>query len=90
MTERPRCSHQLRSWPLAYQPTHPLKPLLRPLFPSMSPFAQRVAALQLDTVELDPDWEDVIDPAGGDADVFVETAAEIAEQIHLLAPRLVP
>ena len=53
-------------------------------------FAQRVAALQLATVDLEPEWEDVIDPAGGDAEVFVETAAEIAEQIHRLAPRLVP
>ena len=28
--------------------------------------------------------------AGGEADVFVATAHEIAEQVHLLAPRLVP
>ena len=54
-----------------------------------APFAERVSALKLDAVELEP-WEDVIDPAGGDVDVFVETAAEIAECIHALAPRLVP
>ena len=37
--------------------------------------------------ELDP-AEDVMDPAGGDVDVFVDTAAEIAELVHQLAPRL--
>lgn len=80
-----------RVHPRAAAVTGSLKRLARDLAaPGSAPFAQRVAALQLDTVELDPDWEDVIDPAGGDAEVFVETAAEIAEQIHRLAPRLVP
>ena len=38
-------------------------------------------------VELEP-WEDVVDPAGGDLDVFVACAREIADLLHELIPRL--
>ncbi len=80
-----------RVHPRAATVTGTLKRLARDLAPAGGvSFAERVRSLQLDSVELDADWEDVIDPAGGDADVFVSTAQEIAEQIHLLAPRLVP
>ncbi len=80
-----------RVHPRAATVTGTLKRLTRDLaVPNTASFTDRVRALQLENVVLDPLWEDVIDPAGGDADVFVETAAEIAEQIHLLAPRLVP
>jgi hypothetical protein len=41
----------------------------------------------LDEVALEV-WEDVLDPAGGDVDVFLECAAEIAELLHQLIPRL--
>lgn len=78
-----------RVHPSAAPRTATLKRLARDLAPpSAAPFAARVAALALATVELDP-WEDVLDPAGGEVEVFVETAAEIAECIHALAPRLV-
>ncbi len=53
------------------------------------PFSERVASLDLANVVLEP-WEDVIDPAGGDVDVFHETAREIQTLIHALAPRLAP
>ena len=33
-------------------------------------------------------WEDVHDPAGGDLDVFLECAQEIATLLHELIPRL--
>ena len=59
----------------------------RDLAPAGSPFGDRVAALGLDAVDLGP-WEDVVDPAGGDNDVFVACAGEIAEHFHELAPRL--
>jgi hypothetical protein len=52
------------------------------------PLAARVAALELESVTLEP-WEDVRDPAGGDVDVFHDTAREIAQLVHALAPRLV-
>lgn len=79
-----------RVHPRAARCTATLKRLARDLpGPDDRPFGERVGALRLDEVELE-EWEDVMDPAGGDVDVFVETAAEIAEQVHLLAPRLVP
>lgn len=79
-----------RVHPRAAERTATLKRLARDLpEPDDRPFADRVTALQLADAELE-EWEDVMDPAGGDVDVFVETAAEIAEHVHLLAPRLVP
>ena len=33
-------------------------------------------------------WEDVVDPAGGDLDVFLACAREIADLLHELIPRL--
>ncbi len=78
-----------RVHPTAAPRTCTLKRLARDLpSPDGQPFAARVASLGLDAVELE-EWEDVLDPAGGDVDVFVETAAEIAEQVHVLAPKLV-
>ena len=78
-----------RVHPTAAARTGTLKRLARDLpEPDGNPFHGRVAALHLDTVELE-EWEDVLDPAGGDIDVFVETAAEIAEHVHVLAPKLV-
>jgi protein-tyrosine-phosphatase len=79
-----------RVHPHAAARTGTLKRLARDLGPpDGAPFADRIAALDLADVELEP-WEDVIDPAGGEAGVFVATAEEIAEQVHVLAPRLVP
>ena len=80
-----------RVHPAAAARTGTLKRLARDLAaPGGASFADRVAALRLDEVVLNTRDEDVMDPAGGDAQDFVDTAAEIAEQIHLLAPRLVP
>ena len=76
-----------RVHPRAAPRTGTLKRLARDLAEGPEPFAARVAALQLETVLLEP-WEDVIDPAGGDVDVFHETAREIQTLIHALAPRL--
>lgn len=78
-----------RVHPMAAPRTATLKRLARDLAADERPLAQRVAELDLAAVELEA-WEDVIDPAGGDVDVFVDTAAEIAECIHALAPRLRP
>ena len=35
------------------------------------------------------DWEEVVDPGGGDADEFAACAAEVVELVAALAPRLV-
>ena len=52
-----------------------------------SPLAERVARMQFDEQPLEP-WEDVHDPAGGDIDVFLECAREIADLLHEVIPRL--
>ena len=76
-----------RTHPRAAPRTATLKRLARDLPAGPEPFADRVARLHLDAVALES-WEDVIDPAGGDVDVFHETAREIQTLIHALAPRL--
>jgi hypothetical protein len=47
-----------------------------------------VASLDLANVELG-DWEEVVDPGGGDAGDFAACAAEVVELVATLAPRLV-
>jgi protein arginine phosphatase len=84
------CEHvgwMRRTHPRAAPRTATLKRLARDLPAGPEPFADRVESLHLETVTLEP-WEDVIDPAGGDVDVFHETAREIEALIHALAPRL--
>lgn len=46
-----------------------------------------VASGAPDTVEL-ADWEEIVDPGGGDVDAFVACAHEIAGLIDRVAPRL--
>jgi hypothetical protein len=48
---------------------------------------ERVARMRLHEVQLEP-GEDVLDPAGGDLDVFLDCAREIADLLHELIPRL--
>ena len=84
------CEHvgwMRRVHPLAAPRTATLKRLARDLPSGPEPLGERVAALDLANVVLEP-WEDVIDPAGGDVDVFHETAREIQALIHAVAPRL--
>jgi protein-tyrosine-phosphatase len=71
--------------PQAAARTATLKRLVRDLPPTNGSLAERVAALQLDTVALEH-WEDVDDPAGGDEDVFHECAAQINALLEQLAP----
>lgn len=78
-----------RVHPRAAQRTGTLKRLARDLPSGPEPLAARLEVLDLANVLLEP-WEDVIDPAGGDVDVFHETAREIQTLIHALAPRLTP
>ncbi len=64
--------------------------LLRDLGPATDgPLVDRVAALRLHEVEIEP-WEEVVDPAGGDQDVFHECANQISTLIDALLPRLAP
>lgn len=86
------CEHvgwMRRVHPRAASRTGTLKRLARDLPSGPAPLSERVEALNLANVLLEP-WEDVIDPAGGDVDVFHETAREIQSLIHSLAARLAP
>ncbi|MCU1426840.1 MAG: phosphatase [Actinomycetia bacterium] len=85
------CEHvrwMRRVHPAAAPRTATLKRLARDLTPGDEPFAERVAGLDLEAVVLEPDWEDVLDPAGGDVDVFHACAKEIADLLHEVIPRL--
>lgn len=78
-----------RTTPAAAPHTATLLRLARDLPSCPSPLAERVAHLRLAEVEL-AEWEEVIDPGGGDADQFAACARQIAELVADLAPRLGP
>jgi protein-tyrosine-phosphatase len=63
-----------------------LRRLVRDLPPG-DRLADQVAAMRPHEIDLEP-WEEVIDPGGGEADVFAECAREIDRLVHDLAPRL--
>jgi protein-tyrosine-phosphatase len=76
-----------RVHPRAAPRTATLKRLARDLPAEDTPLVDRLAAMHLDEVEVDP-AEDVLDPAGGDLDVFLDCAQEIATLLHAVIPRL--
>jgi protein-tyrosine phosphatase len=76
-----------RVHPTAASRTATLKRLARDLPDPDGPLWERLARMRLHEVQLEP-WEDVLDPAGGDLDVFVDCAREIAELLHVVIPRL--
>jgi protein-tyrosine-phosphatase len=76
-----------RRHPAAASRTATLKRLVRDLPAGTDPLAARVAALGLADVELGA-WEDVADPAGGDEDVYLTCAVELADLCRRLAPLL--
>lgn len=76
-----------RAHPSAAPRTATLKRLARDLGEGPGHLAGRVEALRLAELDLE-EWEDVVDPAGGDVDVFHDCAREIAGLVHALATRL--
>ncbi|MEX0665928.1 MAG: hypothetical protein WD598_14325 [Acidimicrobiia bacterium] len=78
-----------RVHPEAASRTGTLRRLARDLSsePTSGAFPERVAALDLGGVALEP-WEDVIDPAGGDLPEFETCAREIHDLLGRLAPVL--
>ncbi|MFZ6004673.1 MAG: hypothetical protein ACOYXM_12175 [Actinomycetota bacterium] len=68
--------------------TATLKRLVRDLPGGPIPLDERIRSLGLATVDLG-DWEEVVDPGGGDADEFQACAVEVVDLVALLAPRLV-
>jgi protein-tyrosine-phosphatase len=77
-----------RTHPSAAPRTATLRRLARDLPEHDGPLPERVAELRLDEVDLE-DWEEVIDPGGGDAEDFATCAAEVVDLVAQLAPRLV-
>lgn len=77
-----------RTHPQAAAHTATLRRLARDLPDHDAPLAERVASLGLAEVELG-DWEEVVDPGGGDAEAFAACAVEVVELVAALAPRLV-
>jgi protein-tyrosine-phosphatase len=76
-----------RTHPEAAPRTATLRRLARDLPAHDAPLAERVASLGLAEVELG-DWEEVVDPGGGDADDFATCATEVVGLVADLAPRL--
>jgi protein-tyrosine-phosphatase len=77
-----------RTHPEAAPRTATLRRLARDLPGDDAPLGTRVAGLGLATVELG-DWEEVVDPGGGDAAAFAACAVEVVDLVAALAPRLV-
>lgn len=75
-----------RTHPDAATRTVTLKRLVRDLGPGET-LADQVAALVPEHVELEP-WEEVVDPGGGETEVFVACAREIDALVAELAHRL--
>jgi protein-tyrosine-phosphatase len=67
--------------------TATLKRLCRDLPAGPAPLAARVHALALDGADLG-DWEEVVDPGGGDFDAFADCAREVVALVAELATRL--
>lgn len=68
--------------------TGSLPRIARDLAPGPLPtLPQRIAALELETVDFEP-WEEIVDPAGGDLPDFVEAAEQIAALLSSLIPKL--
>jgi protein-tyrosine-phosphatase len=61
--------------------------LTKELAPGPMPIAARLELLGLASVELEP-WEEVVDPGGGEVDVFVACAREIVVLVDRLAELL--
>lgn len=73
-----------RELPSLASKTATLRRLARHLPRGPEPLATRIGALDLADVELE-DWEEVIDPGGGETPEFERCAAEIVELVARLA-----
>jgi len=76
-----------RTRPSAASRAGTLKRLVRDLPAVRRPLAERVAALDLAHVELEP-WEEVVDPGGGEVEAFIACAQEVVPLVAELAARL--
>ena len=80
-------AHVRRVHPEAAARTGTLKRLVRDLPGTTGSLSTRLESLGLAAVELE-DWEDVVDPAGGEVDVFVACAVEVGALVDALGALL--
>jgi protein-tyrosine-phosphatase len=73
-----------RTHPEAASKTATIRRLVRDLPSTSGSLATRIGVLRLDEVELE-EWENVEDPAGGELDVVVACAQEVAALVDQLA-----
>jgi protein-tyrosine-phosphatase/SAM-dependent methyltransferase len=78
-----------REHPSASARTATLKRLARELSDDRRPLTERIAALDLATVELGA-WEEVVDPGGGEVEAFIACAQEVVALVGDVAERLRP
>ncbi|MGD9700989.1 MAG: hypothetical protein AB7Q42_03450 [Acidimicrobiia bacterium] len=76
-----------RNHPHATNRTATLKHLVAALEPAGPPLAGRIDELRLADRSLEP-HEEVVDPGGGEVDVFIACAREVLELVERLAERL--
>ncbi len=76
-----------RTHPAAAPRTATLRRLARDLAAGTEPLAERVARLGLASVEL-AEWEEVVDPGGGDVGTYAACAVEVVDLVAQLADRL--
>jgi protein-tyrosine-phosphatase len=68
--------------------TATLRRFVRDLPGPPAPLGERIASLGLADIELDPAWEDVEDPGGGEDEVFHACAAELVPLVRALSERV--
>lgn len=76
-----------RTYPEVAPRTATLRRLVRDLPSGPAPLHERVTGLALHEVELG-DWEEVVDPGGGDNATYAACAIEVTELVAQLAERL--
>lgn len=76
-----------RTHPDASPRTATLRRLVRDLPEGPTPLHERVAGLRLHELDLE-DWEEVVDPGGGDTAAYAACAVEVTELVARLAGRL--
>lgn len=76
-----------RTHPDASPRTATLRRLVRDLPQGSAPLHERVAGLRLHEVDLE-DWEEVVDPGGGDNATYAACAVEVADLVAQLAGRM--
>ena len=78
-----------RTHPEAAARTGTLRRLARDLPAHDAPLPDRIASLHLADVELG-EWEEVVDPGGGEVEAFTACAREVVDLVDELVDRLRP